>query len=1129
MVRPASQFLVKFVAAMALSAFLALAVLGLLLMTGPVSIGPLTPLLAAILNDNLTKYRVELGGAELAWSRADSRLDLLLTNARLKGMNGDVIAAVPSMSIGFSRLALAHGRLTPGNVALLGPSAILMRKASGEFQLGFSNPAAGSGADLSTERSAEFFLTLIAALRGDAEREEAGGRLRYLNRFSIRNAKLTLFDEATKSVWMAPHSLIDFARTRAGLQAHFSAPIEAGGDTFKLNGTAMIPHRGSDTTIVLSLSGLEPSRLATGPNNPFVIWSGVHVPIHGDASFILDGSANVKSGAFWLFAGAGPFAMPGLPSFALNLTGAEIRGSYSAERSEITLSRLSYKGRGNSGTMTGKATLERDSAGRWTAAQFDVTAQDIMLDLPELFSAPGRVERALFRGRIDPSARRLTIGSLELRAKDARLTFEGEFNDRPEGLGAQLNGTIDHFAISQFAKFWPIGPARGARDWIVENVTSGTLHSGVLKIDAQPGELARDILPDKAVQLTFDFDGLSMDYLHGLTPITEGHGHARLMGNRFDLDLDSARIDSLSVSEGHYAVPDLSNEDVPAVIAIRLQGETKALLSVLDMKPLGYPSSYGFSPADVGGRSDARLQLKLPMKKSIRFADVGLSATLEAKAFTLPALYKSLDISAGSLRASITNNQLEAYGDVLLGGSPANIAWRELFNPGNRAPTHVAVKAVLDDRARRAAGLPFAENLQGPLALSLILEGRAKSVARISVDFDAKNATLRIPAIAWSKPSGASGTGHVDLRFPNDGRTLIENIALAGSGLDVKGKAALAPDGELLALNLNPLKAGPHNDVSVSYGRDGKNARIATINGLSLDLSQSVHMLTDAIKKPDDPVRPKTSLQLNAKLTRLMLAHGAVLTNLDGHFSTPGRGISDLTLNAGYAGGGFLSARIDTADAKRWLRVRSAEAGTLTAGLDLTDHLIGGSLILDAALPEAGTATTQPVTGTLGLKSFRITRAPALAKLLTMASFGGIRDLLTGEGIAFESLDMPFTFDNEGLALGPGKAFGPSIGLTLQGTLKKGSGDLDLSGTLVPAYSLNSFLGNVPLIGNLFVSREGEGVIGLTYAITGDASDPRVMVNPLSALAPGFLRRIFQLDEPNAADRSGAPKPATAQ
>jgi hypothetical protein len=62
----------------------------------------------------------------------------------------------------------------------------------------------------------------------------------------------------------------------------------------------------------------------------------------------------------------------------------------------------------------------------------------------------------------------------------------------------------------------------------------------------------------------------------------------------------------------------------------------------------------------------------------------------------------------------------------------------------------------------------------------------------------------------------------------------------------------------------------------------------------------------------------------------------------------------------------------------------------------------------------------------------------------------------------------------------------------------------------VPAYALNSVIGNIPVIGSLLLGGEGQGLFAANYRVTGSAADPEVSVNPLSALAPGFLRRLFQ-------------------
>jgi hypothetical protein len=77
--------------------------------------------------------------------------------------------------------------------------------------------------------------------------------------------------------------------------------------------------------------------------------------------------------------------------------------------------------------------------------------------------------------------------------------------------------------------------------------------------------------------------------------------------------------------------------------------------------------------------------------------------------------------------------------------------------------------------------------------------------------------------------------------------------------------------------------------------------------------------------------------------------------------------------------------------------------------------------------------------------------------------------------------------------------------------IRKRDGAIDIGGTIIPAYELNSAIGEVPLLGDILTGGKGQGVFGLTFAIRGTMNEPKFIVNPVSALAPGFLRRIFEI------------------
>lgn len=104
--------------------------------------------------------------------------------------------------------------------------------------------------------------------------------------------------------------------------------------------------------------------------------------------------------------------------------------------------------------------------------------------------------------------------------------------------------------------------------------------------------------------------------------------------------------------------------------------------------------------------------------------------------------------------------------------------------------------------------------------------------------------------------------------------------------------------------------------------------------------------------------------------------------------------------------------------------------------------------------------------------------------------------------------------------MGEARATGPGLGVTTTGEVNTQAKTLALSGTLAPAYGVNAVLGNIPLLGDVLVSRKGEGIVGFTYTLEGPIAKPRAFVNPLSALAPGVFRRIFEGGAGRAPDAS---------
>jgi hypothetical protein len=146
------------------------------------------------------------------------------------------------------------------------------------------------------------------------------------------------------------------------------------------------------------------------------------------------------------------------------------------------------------------------------------------------------------------------------------------------------------------------------------------------------------------------------------------------------------------------------------------------------------------------------------------------------------------------------------------------------------------------------------------------------------------------------------------------------------------------------------------------------------------------------------------------------------------------------------------------------------------------------------------------------MSSFRVINTPFVARFLTVATITGVVDAVTGEGFLFGGAEGRFTKTRGNIELTRFRSAGPSVGMTAQGQIDLDRNLINVKGTLVPAYAINSVLGNIPLIGSIIQGGEGEGLFAATYAVTGNLDEPKIDVNEWSALAPGFIRDLFTDD-----------------
>ena len=95
-------------------------------------------------------------------------------------------------------------------------------------------------------------------------------------------------------------------------------------------------------------------------------------------------------------------------------------------------------------------------------------------------------------------------------------------------------------------------------------------------------------------------------------------------------------------------------------------------------------------------------------------------------------------------------------------------------------------------------------------------------------------------------------------------------------------------------------------------------------------------------------------------------------------------------------------------------------------------------------------------------------------------------------------------------------ALGTSVSLQMDGYIEKKTGLISLSGTLVPAKTLNNLVSKIPILGNILVGDKlGEGIFGVSFKMKGLPDKIKTTVNPVKTLTPRFITRALEKRKKN--------------
>jgi hypothetical protein len=716
-------------------------------------------------------------------------------------------------------------------------------------------------------------------------------------------------------------------------------------------------------------------------------------------------------------------------------------------------------------------------------------------------------------GRYLSVDRELQLDQMSVSSPVGRMagSLRARFGDKsPEiSFGAQL----PQMQVAAVKQLWPFWMARKPRDWIMANLFGGDLTNGSIAVFIPAGRMKGPGIPMELnrneLQISFDLANSRLNLPGDVPPLRDVDAHFDLKGEQLQVDIARATSffpsgRSVLVENSRFALPATYTKPLMADFSLQISGAADAVTELANFRPVNALKGTGYKPEDFSGTAKAQITAHMgllsdqnPPKPSwsahVELADVALVPAVSGR--KIGDLTGTLDVNPQAAR-------LVAKGTI--DTVPADIALVEPIDAASTVKRERVIKAALtnDQREKLVPGL--SNIVEGSVGVELT----RLDETRQGVSLDLSKATLSVPWIGWTKGSGIRAKAQFEVSGEGEQRTDIRNFVLDGEGFGAKGNLALS-GGSLTSADFSSVQLSPADNYSITL-KHAKNNYDISIGGASADLRPIITKLRSSAKGSGLGGGSKDSggATLRAKLDRVIGFNDETLSNVSLLFSMRDGDISGADLSAVTESG---QAVVSEMSRGATISITSGDAGAVVRFSNLYANMRSG--LLNLRLNAHGSDWN----GSLDIRSFSLVNEPRLQSMVASPVGKDGESLSTAvkknidvSSAKFQRAFASLMYKDGALSMENGVVRGEQIGATFQGMLRDAAGNMEMTGTFMPAYGLNRLFGELPLIGAILGNGNDRGLLGITFKLQGPFEKPKLSINPLSLIAPGVFRQIFE-------------------
>ncbi len=711
-------------------------------------------------------------------------------------------------------------------------------------------------------------------------------------------------------------------------------------------------------------------------------------------------------------------------------------------------------------------------------------------------------------GVLSPSFGSFRLERLALAEDDGKLLMDGLFSLENGGL-IETNVEASGVGIRKALRIWPVWVAPNVRRWLVERVSEGHLARLQLRSKLQGESLANAFrrlpIADDALHVEYELSGVTIRPVLDALPIDGVHVRGRSTGRKAEVSVIEGAIrpdgaGRVDIRNATLSIADTAQR--PAVMAMKLpiKGDLRGLMAYLSSGSL---KAVIAPPGDVevsGGMIEGEARITLPISRQVAAKDVRIDIQAGLKQVSIEKAFRGERLEGGQFELSARNDSAVLKGEGTVSGVSNKIELRMAAGK----PSTATVRSTMDDAQLARRGIEVRPLMAGTFGVAVTTAFGDN--APIEIELDLAKARIDAPLAPLAKKAGAAGKMRFTVLNRNEAVVLDKFEADFGA-VSARGRLEFNKDNQLTKADFASLKLSPGDVARLTVERN-KNVYRVSLRGNSFDV-RPFSSLGQNGKSNDRKPENGGDIELDLQSTVLVGFNGELLSAADVKLVKRNGDLRELTVKGRFGGETLTIATVGRESDGTRLAVETTDGGALARFLDIYAKAHGGRMHGDLVVSSKGQR------GIVQMRDFVIRGEPALkqARASAQGTQGpGVQSLPTGnDQTQFTKFRADFVREQGALILKEAVMWGGEIGGTLEGTLDYARDRVSLQGAFVPAYALNNLFAQVPIIGRILGGGQYEGLFAVPFVVSGRASAPVLRTNPVSAIAPGFLRKFFEI------------------